>query len=109
MNLPNSAQMAAFGRHVITAAGTATTMLAVFHLLTPDQVSSATAAFDEISDGVTKIIAGFGVLLPIGVALYASLTASPLWQMLSVAKAAQTPPEVKQAIAATVPAATPAK
>ena len=106
MQMPTSGQTAAFGRHVVTAVSTAVTMLAALHLMTPEQVASATHAFGDISDGFAKIIAGVGVLVPLGIAVFAALTASPLWQMFAVAKSATTPPEVKQAIVANVPAIT---
>lgn len=86
MNMPNSGQVAAFGRHMLTAGATAVTVLAVTHLINADQASAATGAFAQIGDGVTKIIAGFGALIPIASGVYAALTASPLWQLISVAK-----------------------
>ena len=104
ISMPTSGQVNAFGRHLLTSAGTATAMLAAFHLMTPDQVASATAAFNQISDGVTKIIGGVAVLVPIGAAIFAALTASPIWQMFAVAKSVATPPEVKAAIVQNVPA-----
>ena len=86
MNMPTSGQVAAFGRHAATAAGTLVATLAVLHLTSADDAAKANSAFSQIGDGVTKIVAGVGALIPIVSGVYASLTASPLWQMLSLVK-----------------------
>ena len=104
MNLPSAGSVNAFGRHVITSASTAAAMLAMLKLMTPEQVQSVTDAVGQINDGVAKIVAGVGVLIPIGTAIFAALTASPIWQMFAVAKSVTTPPEVKAAIVQNVPA-----
>ena len=107
MNLPSTASVYAFGRHVASYAAILTGLLATLHLMTPEQVATAQAAFDQISDGVTKIIAGVTLLIPLGMGIIAAFTASPLWQLIAVAKNPSTPPAVKEAIAETVPAASP--
>ena len=104
MNLPSAGSVNAFGRHVITSVSTAAAMLAMLKLMTPEQVQSMTDAVGQINDGVAKIVAGVGVLIPIGTAIFAALTASPIWQMFAVAKSVATPPEVKAAIVQNVPA-----
>lgn len=86
MNVPTTAQAAAFGRHVVTFAAGAVTAGAALHLLTGGQASDATTAISQISSGVASIAAGVATLVGIASAGYAALTASPLWQLLAVAK-----------------------
>ena len=107
ISIPSAGQVNAFGRHAITSASSVMAVLAAFHFMKPEDVQAVLDALSQINDGVMKIVAGVGVLIPIGMAFIAALTASTGWQLLSVAKAPATPPEVKQAIAATVPAAAP--
>ena len=86
MQTPTPAQLSAFGRHVLTASASVVTTLAVLSILKPADAASATSAIDQISTGVKSIIAGATTLIGLGSGLYAALTASPLWQMLAVAK-----------------------
>lgn len=95
MQLPNTAMAAAFGRHVITAASSVVATLAILHIMSPDQASAANDAVGQISDGVAKIAAGVGALIPVVSGVYAALTASPLWQLFAVSRN----PAVHQVIA----------
>lgn len=85
MNKPTAAQVWAFGRHVGTAAASVVATLVVTNLITPEEAKTTTSAFDQISTGIKDIIAGITALIPLVTALYAALSASPLWQAISAA------------------------
>lgn len=103
MNTPTLGQVAAFGRHVVTFAAGAVTVAVALHVATPDDAQNATSAIDQIVSGSKSIVAGATTLIGLASALYASWTASPLSQLLSVSrnpdvKAITTPPAVAAAI-----------
>lgn len=77
MNLPTQHQFAVAGTHAAAAAGAVVATLGFSHIATPDQVSSATTAIGQISDGVALIMKGGGTLLGIGAAIYAFVKSGP--------------------------------
>ena len=77
MNLPTQHQIVVAGTHVATAAATAIATLGMVHVLSPADVTNATAAIGQITDGVGKIMAGIGTLVAVGSGVYATLMASP--------------------------------
>jgi hypothetical protein len=97
----NTAQVAAFGRHVLTFALGAVAFAGAAHFLTPDDAAKATGALGQISAGVGQIWTGFATLAALGSALYASLTASSKNQINAVAAN----PQVKQIVVADKPMA----
>ena len=84
MNLPSTAQVAAFGRHVVSYAMGAVTVLAATHVASPDQTQSATDAIKQISEGVAAVISGGSTLIALGSAFWAVITASLKSQIASV-------------------------
>jgi hypothetical protein len=104
ISMPTSAQVNAFGRHVVSYSMGAVSMAVLFHVASPGDGQTATAAISQIVDGLKSVIAGATTLISFGMGIYAAFTAGPSAQIAAVAKSAFTPPEVKQAIAATVPA-----
>jgi len=96
MNLPTTAQAAAFGRHVLSYSMGAITAAAALHVVDGGQASSLTTAVNQIATGVTSIAGGVATLVSVGAGLYAAWSASPLRQLL----AAASNPAVKQIIAA---------
>lgn len=96
LSFPTGAQLAAFGRHIVSyAAGAATAGVAI-HFLTPDQGSQLTAGITNIVNGVDSIVGGVATLVAVGSALYAAWTASPKSQIKAVAAN----PDVSKVIAA---------
>jgi len=90
----------AAGRHVVTAAATAGATLVAVGMMTPDQSAATIEAVKQITHGVQEIIVAAGVLASSAMAVLAAFKASPLAQMLSVAKRADV-----QAIVTTTQAA----
>lgn len=86
MNMPTSGQVAAFGRHAATAGASVVGTLVAVNLLSSTDGQHAISALDNISSGIKQIMLGLTTLIPIVSGLYAAITASPLWQMLAVAK-----------------------
>lgn len=76
---------AAAGRHVVTAAATAATVLVAVGMMSQDQSAAMIEAIKQITHGAQEIIAAVGVLVTSGMALWASVKASPLSKLLSVA------------------------
>lgn len=76
----------AAGRHVVTAAATAGATLVAVGMMTPDQSAATIEAVKQITHGVQEIIVAAGVLASSAMAVLAAFKASPLAQMLSVAK-----------------------
>lgn len=91
MEMPSFSQIAASGRHVLTAVATVTTTLAALHLISADQAGKITDAFSQISTGATALATGIGALVAVGSALYASWTASKKSQIAAVGAMAQVP------------------
>lgn len=94
MNIPTKDQTVAFGRHVVTFSMGVVTAASLMHLITPDQSGSATNAIQQISEGLKEIIAGMTTLVALASALWASISASPLRQLLTVASS----PQVEQVV-----------
>lgn len=117
MNLPTEHQIVVAGTHVATAAATAVATLGMVHLLSPADVSNATGAISQITEGVGKIMAGVGTLIAIGSGVYATIMASPFASLFrssatiaaDPAKMAQlkAAPTAQQAVLATVANAVP--
>lgn len=97
IKMPTLGQTTAFGRHVVSYAMGAVTMAAALHVVNDGQASSLTTAITQIVNGVTSIAGGVATLISVGAGLYAAWSASPLSQLLAVAKNA----EVKQVVVAT--------
>lgn len=94
MQTPTSAQVASFGRHVLTFAMGMVTFAAATHIATGDQAADATTAINQIGTGIASIIAGSTTLIGLASGLYAAWKASPFSQIVSVTKN----PEVKQIV-----------
>ena len=84
MQTPSSAQLQAFGRHVVSYAMGVVTALAATHIASPDQAQSATTAITQISQGVASIITGVSTLIAFGSAIWATVSASLKSQIASV-------------------------
>jgi len=97
MNLPTQHQFAVFGTHAAVAAGTVVAMLGFTHIATQDQVTAATTAIGQISDGVALIMKGGGTLLGIGAAIYAFVQSGPFASLLrAVTSIASDPAKMDQ-------------
>jgi hypothetical protein len=105
MQMPNSDQVLAFGRHVVTFSMGAVTAGAALHIINGADQTSATNAITQISSGVASIVAGVSTLVAIASGVWSAFTASPLWQMLSVAKNPAVTKIVAPSIADEVPSA----
>jgi hypothetical protein len=103
MNLPTLAQASAFGRHVVSYAMGATTMLVAIHILNGDQGASVAGAIQQIASGITSIAGGVATLISIGTGIWAAWTASPKQQLLAVAAN----PDVAKVVAPTIAASVP--
>jgi hypothetical protein len=87
MNLTlNWNQTASFGRHVITFAMGGITFAAALGLLDGSHATDATQAIQQISSGVSLVIAGATTLIGLASGLWATWSASPFSQLASVAK-----------------------
>jgi hypothetical protein len=85
MTLPTlTAQTHAWLRHVYTGLGIAGSLITTLALLPPDQLQALIAAVHQIGDGFEGVLAGVGVLVGIGSALYARFTAKPESQVAAV-------------------------
>lgn len=89
MNLPSSAQLAAFGRHVVSYGMGVVSCLAITHIASPDQAQSASNAIMQISQGVALIVSGVTTLAAFASAIWASGSASLKSQIASVQQAPQ--------------------
>ena len=87
MNLPTSHQVAVAGTHIATAAAATIATLGFIHIFSPQQVTDATQAIGQISDGIGKIMAGMGTLIALASGLYATITSGPF---ASLFRSAQT-------------------
>jgi hypothetical protein len=96
LSFPTGAQLAAFGRHVVTYGAGAVTAGVAIHFLTPDQGSQITASLSNIVSGVNSIVGGVATLVAVFSGLYAAWTASPSSQIKAVAAN----PDVSKVIAA---------
>ena len=83
MNLPTSDQVNSALRHVYTAVGTASAVL-VYVGLSQGDATALGHGIHMIGDGVSSIIGGIGVLIPVASGLYAAWTASPFSRLVSM-------------------------
>jgi hypothetical protein len=94
MQLPTSDQINSALRHVYTAVGTASAVLVMVGLSQQDATNLGLAVHD-IGDGLAKVIAGVGLLVPVLSGLYAAWSASPFSRLISMKK----DPEIAQVLA----------
>lgn len=94
MNLPTTTQAASFGRHVLTFSMGAVAAASALHVVSAGDAGSLTGAINQISTGVTSIIAGATTIIGIASGLYAAWKASPFQKLLAVAS----DPNVKSVI-----------
>ena len=95
MNMPTSGQVAAFGRHVVSYSMGFVSAAVMLHVVSAGDGQSAMGAIGQIADGAKSVIAGAATLISLGAGHYAGLTASPLWQLISVSRN----PAVKSVVA----------
>ena len=76
----------AFGRHLVTAVGTACAVLVGIGMMPPEQSTSTIDAVKQITHGLQEIIVGASVLVSAVMGVVAAFKASPMAQMLSVSK-----------------------
>lgn len=81
----NAAQVAAFGRHVLSFALGGVSAAAALHVVAPDDAASISGALNQIAAGVSSLVAGVSTLVAIGTGIYAAWTASSKSQLLAVA------------------------
>jgi len=84
-------------RHVYTSAGTATAVLLAVGVISQGDATALANAVHQIGDGVSSIAAGVSALVPIGMGVWAAISASLGSRLQSIAK----DPEVKQVVVAT--------
>lgn len=96
LSFPTGAQLAAFGRHIVSYSAGAVTFGVAVHFLTPDQSNQIMGAVGAIASGVQSIYGGVATLVAIGAGFYAAWTASPSSQIKAVAAN----PDVSKVIAA---------
>lgn len=105
MNFPNQAQIAAFGRHVLTFAAGGVTFAATLHLITSDQASTISDSLNHIATGITQIVIGVGPLVALVSAAYSAISAGDKARLASVAKIPDTTVVTTPNLAKEVPAA----
>ena len=76
----------AAGRHVVTAAATAAAVLVGVGMMSPEQSAATIDSVKQLTHGVQEITTAVCGLAATGMAVLAAFKASPLAQMLSVAK-----------------------
>lgn len=84
-------------RHVYTAVASVTATLVVVGLTTQGDATTISDAVHKIGDGVSSIVAGVTMLVPVASAVWAMVSAS----LGSRLKAVAADPEVKQIVVAT--------
>lgn len=99
MRTPTQAEILAGGRHVATFVGGGITMFAALHLITGGDAESAGKALSQIGNGFAEIVTGVGTMIAVISGLYATLSANPLWQLLSGSKAVAANPELAKSVA----------
>jgi len=90
MQVPTQAQVLAGGRHVISFAAGIVAGGAALHAISPTDATNATNAITQIGTGFASIVAGVSTLVAVVSGAYATLSASPLWQIFAVKQLAQT-------------------
>lgn len=105
MNLPTQSQYISFGRHVISYAMGGITMFAALHLISGGDATNLTSALNQLSHGAAEVITALGTIIATVSGIYAAWSASPLSQLLAVAKQAADPSSpVKGVIVQNTPA-----
>ena len=94
VRLPTADETNSVLRHVYTAVGTATAVLAVVGLSQGD-ASTIGLAVHKIGDGVVSIVAGISMLVPVASALFAAWKVSPFSRLMAM----RHDPEIHQVIA----------
>lgn len=87
MDLPNSGQVAAFGRHVASYAAGAITAGAVLHIISSGDASTLSDSLSKISTGVADIAAGVAPIVAMISGIYAAWSASHKSQVTAVVAA----------------------
>ena len=85
MQMPTSAMLASFGRHVISYSAGAATVLVGVHALTPSQGGDLGTAVNQIVTGLTTAFGGIVTLVSLAAAAYGAWQRSPLHQIMSAA------------------------
>jgi len=94
MPIPTTDQINSFLRHVYTATATAVSVLAMVGLSQGDTTAIGDAVH-KIGDGISSIVAGVGILVPVASGLWAAWSASPFSRLLSM----KHNPEIAQVLA----------
>lgn len=84
MELPNSSQVAAFGRHVATYAAGAITAVSVLHIVSAGDAATLSDSLNKISSGFASIAAGLGPIIALVSGWYAAWSASRKSQIAAV-------------------------
>ena len=89
LSLPNSAQVTALGRHVVSYAMGGVTALAAMNLISAGDATTVANSITQISSGAAQIAAGLAPLITLMSGLWAAYTASHGQQVAAVAAAVQ--------------------
>lgn len=84
MQLPNSSQVAAFGRHIATYAAGGITAVAVLHIVNAGDAATLSDSLSKISTGVAEIASGLAPIIALVSAWYATWSASRKSQIAAV-------------------------
>lgn len=98
MRMPTQGEVLAGGRHVVTYAAGGVSMFAALHLLTGGDAESAGKALNQIGSGFAEIVTGLGTLVAVVSGVFATLSANPLWQLISGSKAVQADPSLAKSV-----------
>lgn len=79
-------QVAAFGRHIVSYSMGVVTALAALHIIDAAGAKTAASAIAQIGSGIAQITAAVAALISVLSGLYAGWIASPLSQLIAVAK-----------------------
>lgn len=102
LTLPTADQVKAFGRHVGTSVASIIGTLAAVKVLSGGDAASLQTSLNQISHGVAEILTAASAIAVTVSGVYASISASPLWQLLRGSKAVSADPK----LAASVPVST---
>ena len=81
----NTAQVAAFGRHILSFALGGVAAAAALHVVGANDAATITGAINQIASGVSSLVAGVSTLIAVVTGLYAAWTASSKSQLSAVA------------------------
>lgn len=84
MDLPNSSQVSAFGRHVLSYSMGAVSAAAVLHVISAGDATTIGNSISQISTGVAEIAAGLAPIIALVSGWYAAWSASHKSQIASV-------------------------